>query len=120
MEKLEARTENIPETQALENALRIFARMIARACIKEIASDAQVLNELISERATLSNKITKAEQQTGKGLTLTTTEAAELLRVGRTTIYESIRRRQIPSIRFGRRILIPRAALTKVLNEASN
>ena len=41
--------ENTKEAQALENTLRIFARIIARACIKEIASDAQALNELIKE-----------------------------------------------------------------------
>ena len=41
MEKIERISpENTKEAQALENTLRIFARRIARVCIREIASDA--------------------------------------------------------------------------------
>ena len=48
-------------------------------------------------------------------LVLTPIETAKLLRIGRGTVYEQIRIGAIPSIRMGRRILVPRAALMKML-----
>ena len=51
-------------------------------------------------------------------LVLTPTETAKLLRIGRGTVYEQIRLGVIPNIRMGRRILVPRAALMKMLETA--
>ena len=48
-------------------------------------------------------------------LVLTPTETAKLLRIGRGTAYEQIRLGVIPSIKMGRRILVPKAALMKML-----
>ena len=48
-------------------------------------------------------------------LVLTPVETARLLRLGRGTVYEQIRLGRIPSIRCGKRILIPMAALMKML-----
>lgn len=48
-------------------------------------------------------------------LTLTPKEAGKLLGLSRGLMYEAIRTGQIPSIRIGRRILIPRAALERLL-----
>jgi len=53
-------------------------------------------------------------------LVLTPIEAAKLLRIGRGTAYEQIRCGTIPSIRMGRRILVPRAALMQMLEMAKN
>lgn len=53
-------------------------------------------------------------------LVLTPNETAKLLRIGRGTCYEQIRLGVIPHIKLGRRILIPRAALMKKLQEAEN
>ena len=53
-----------------------------------------------------------------ENLVLTATEAARLLRIGRATCYEQIRQGVIPSIRIGRRIIVPRAALMHKLEEA--
>ena len=58
---------------------------------------------------------TDGEASLGGKLVLTPTEAARLLRIGRGTAYEQIRCGTIPSIRLGRRILVPRAALMKML-----
>ncbi len=44
-------------------------------------------------------------------LLLTTTEAAELLGLSRTTVYELLNAEQIESVRIGRARRIPRAAL---------
>jgi len=51
-------------------------------------------------------------------LVLTPVETARLLRIGRGTVYEQIRLGVIPSIRMGRRILVPKVALLKMLNGA--
>lgn len=51
-----------------------------------------------------------------KRLTLTVEEAAEILGLSRAFAYEAVRRGEIPSIRIGRRILVPRAALQRLLD----
>ena len=50
-------------------------------------------------------------------LTLTVKETGKLLRIGRTNMYSAVKNGQIPSIRIGKRILIPKAALDKLLHE---
>lgn len=49
-------------------------------------------------------------------LVLTVSEAAKQLGLSRGLMYEAVRTNQIPSIRIGRRILIPRAALQRLLD----
>lgn len=51
--------------------------------------------------------------------TLTVAEAAELLGVSRGLAYDLVRRGEIPSIRLGRRLLVPRHALELLLGEPS-
>lgn len=51
--------------------------------------------------------------------TLTVTEAAKRLGVGRASAYEAARTGQIPTVRIGKRILVPVAALERMLAEAS-
>jgi len=50
-------------------------------------------------------------------LTLTADEVAEILGIGRSAVYESIRRGDLPALRFGRRIVVPREALLRLLGE---
>lgn len=52
-------------------------------------------------------------------LTLTVEEAARLLGIGRSLAYELVATGGLPSIRLGRRILIPRAAVDVLLTSAS-
>ena len=47
-------------------------------------------------------------------------EARKLLKISRGLIYEAINTGQIPSIRVGRRILIPRVALDRLLEGNEN
>lgn len=47
--------------------------------------------------------------------TLTVDETAQYLRVARATAYEAVRTGAVPSIRIGRRILVPRARLEAML-----
>ena len=50
-------------------------------------------------------------------LTLSVGEAAHLLGISRGLAYELARSGRLPALRFGRRLLIPRAALERMLNE---
>ena len=52
-----------------------------------------------------------------KRLCITVPEAAEMLRISRNFAYELVRQGKLPSIRFGKRILISRAALEKMLGK---
>lgn len=53
--------------------------------------------------------------KTADALVLTPIETAKLLRIGRGTVYEQIRLGLIPSIRIGRKILVPKTALIRML-----
>jgi excisionase family DNA binding protein len=50
---------------------------------------------------------------------LTVEEAAQILRLGRSATYEAIARGELPAVRFGRRLRVPRAVLFRMagLNE---
>jgi len=48
--------------------------------------------------------------------TLSVEEAAAALGIGRTLCYEAVRRGDIPTIRIGRRLLVPQAGLNQLLS----
>ena len=48
-------------------------------------------------------------------LVYTIAEAASLLNLGRSSMYQAVRNGSIPSVKLGRRILIPRTALEQFL-----
>lgn len=50
--------------------------------------------------------------------TLTVEEAAMLLGIGRNSAYQAIARGELPALRLGRRLLVPRAALERHLAES--
>ena len=52
-------------------------------------------------------------------LTMTVPEAAEALGIGKNQGYEAARTGQIPTIRIGRRLLVPRAALERLLEQGT-
>lgn len=51
-----------------------------------------------------------------KKQTLTVDEAARYLGIGRNSAYAAIARDEIPVIRIGKRLLVPKAALEKMLS----
>ncbi len=57
----------------------------------------------------------KKQDENGDAVVLTVEEARKLLRLSRGATYEAIRTKQIPSIRIGRRILVPRVRLNELL-----
>ncbi len=50
-----------------------------------------------------------------KRLCITVTEAAAMLGISRNFAYELVKQKQLPVVKFGKRILIPRIALEKML-----
>ena len=52
-------------------------------------------------------------------LVLTVTEAADTLGISRSLAYELVARHEIPSIRLGRRIVVPRQAIEEILASAA-
>lgn len=48
-------------------------------------------------------------------LTMTVSEAAEVLGISRAFAYELVGRGEIPVVRFGRRVVVPRRALETLL-----
>jgi excisionase family DNA binding protein len=58
-------------------------------------------------------------EENRESLVYSVDEARKLLGISRGLMYEAIRTGQIPSIHFGRRILIPRASLKRLLEEAA-
>ena len=53
-------------------------------------------------------------------LTLTVEETAKLLGIGRQLAYEKVKTREIPVIKMGRRLLVPRRALEKLLDQSNS
>ena len=54
-----------------------------------------------------------------ESLVLTVEEARRLLRLSRGLMYDALRRNEVPNVRIGRRILIPRAALMRLLEDGT-
>ncbi len=65
--------------------------------------------------------LTAAEAQAaaadGERLTYTLTEAARRLGISRALAYEAAHRGELPVCRIGRRMLVPRAALARLLDQ---
>jgi excisionase family DNA binding protein len=53
-------------------------------------------------------------------LTYTVEQAAEALQIGRSAAYEAVRRGEIPSVRIGRSVRIPRHQLEAMLDSPQN
>jgi excisionase family DNA binding protein len=110
-------TEN--QMRQLEDALSILVRMITKAVLRE-----RSLLE-ISQHRECRDLGARTHQVTSVGesdepLTLSVEAAARILGLSRVSAYEAVRTGQIPSLRFGRRIVIPRAALNRMLSQAGN
>jgi len=59
----------------------------------------------------------KREDTMQDKLTLSVEETAKLLGIGRNLCYDRVKTGEIPVIKIGRRLLVPRAALERLLAE---
>ncbi len=55
-----------------------------------------------------------------KRLCVTVPEAAEMLGISRNFAYELVKQKQLPVVKFGKRLLIPRLALEKMLEKGDS
>jgi excisionase family DNA binding protein len=59
---------------------------------------------------------TRTPAETPEGRVKTLNEVAAVLRISRGSAYEAAKRKEIPTIRIGRRILVPSDALDRLLS----
>lgn len=59
--------------------------------------------------------IKKSKPNPLEGRVITLNEAASILRISRGSAYEAAKRREIPTIRIGRRLLVPLVAFDRML-----
>ena len=69
-------------------------------------------------RIRMNKNINTAQLSSTEKLTLTVSEAAEVLGIGRSAAYQGIHSGEIPSIKIGSRIIIPKVALQQKLQAA--
>jgi len=65
----------------------------------------------------VSHPDTRGDNMDEEKLTLTVSETARLLGISRGLAYEMVRTGEIPSVRFGKRVLVPRRALERLLEK---
>ena len=53
-------------------------------------------------------------------MTVSVTEASAILGISRSLAYELIAKRELPSIRFGRRVLVPVSALERLVGSTTS
>jgi excisionase family DNA binding protein len=112
----EISTEESEAIQHLEDGFKILARMIVRAIIQEVHRQIKTFPEV--QQQTLLSASDSLGQP--KKLTYSVREVAELLGLGRSSVYEAVKTKRIPSIYFGRKIFIPCVALKKMLNDSDS
>jgi excisionase family DNA binding protein len=107
------------EEVTIYEGLRILARIIAQAIINEVSVKEESLRrrDLNSSRLVNTNDTINDQQ---KRLVMSVSEVAKLFGLSRSATYQAVHSGQIPSIRVGSRILIPRVALSRFLNEVAN
>ncbi len=62
----------------------------------------------------------RMEEHMNDSPVITVAEAAAILRISRNSAYEAVRRGEIPSIRIGRLLRIPRTAILKMVGAAED
>lgn len=84
----------------------------------EIEGTAEAFAEA-AHRRTEGDGRTSMTTEVVRRRTFTIPEAGTVLGVGRTAAYDAARRGEIPTIRVGRRLLVPRAALERLVGDAA-
>lgn len=86
--------------------------------LPQFISQLRLLSEQARETADQLERVQNM-QDTDLRLTLTVEETATALGVNPSTVYDYARQRQIPHVRIGKRLIIPRTALMDWLNGAA-
>jgi len=106
--------DDTPEArQKLHEGLQILDRIIARKILDDRSPQRKQSEESGRDSEIVPSESIISNQE--KRLTLTVKETAKLLGISRNGVYEAVRTDQIPSIQFGRRIIIPYKAIIGIL-----
>lgn len=108
-------TEN--QKRQLEDGLNILAGMIAKAILRERSLLERSQHAECRDLGARTHQVS-CLRESDEPLTLSVEAAARILGLSRTLAYEAVRTGQIPSIRFGKRIVVPRVALERMLSGA--
>ena len=92
----------------LEAGLRLILRKMVRIILQEFQKQLD------------PTLLTIKEPDKNEKLTYSVNEAAELLGISRNAAYQAVKRNQIPNLKFGSRIVIPRVAIERMLLESSH
>jgi excisionase family DNA binding protein len=106
------------DMKVMEDGLVVFARVIAKLLWAEKATQGERATMSVRCQEVMKTKASLSEDQSHP-IAISVGEAAKLLGLSRASAYEAVHTGQLPSIRFGKRIIIPRAALEKVLVESN-
>ena len=98
-------------TRYFVDGLKILAKIIVR----EISQESVNSEKHVSKGQNYRSGAAGFLQDEGK-LALSVSEVSKLLGLSRNVTYELIRTSQIPSVKFGRRILVPRIKLEMALS----
>jgi excisionase family DNA binding protein len=104
------------EERQLEDGLRILARIITKAILREKSLLDRSQCKEYRDSAVHLHQVTTAGKP-DEPLALSVKAAAKILGLSRASAYEAVRTGQIPSLRFGKRIVVPRAALNRMLSQ---
>ena len=97
----------------LEEGFRLLIRKLINITLQEFQKELCIISR--DPRKVIFSDV-NVKEDTQK-LTYSVTEAAELLGISKPAAYQAVKQNQIPHIKFGSRILIPRAALKKMLED---
>jgi excisionase family DNA binding protein len=112
-------TDSAEAIQSLENSINILAKMLVKAVLAELLAQERIFGQAGgSLAAILSSKANTTDKQE-KSLVFSVSEVSKVLGIGRSNVYNLLHTGQIPCIKYGKRMLIPRFALMKMLEEAS-
>jgi excisionase family DNA binding protein len=106
--------------QALETSAKILARMIVKEVMVELKVQERFFGDLGSSLAAPISSGAVGANSPGKSLVYSVMDAAKLLGISKGNAYSLAQTGQIPCIRWGKRILIPRMALMKMMEEAGS
>jgi excisionase family DNA binding protein len=104
------------EKRQLEDGLTILARIITKAILREKSVLDMSRGKGYRDSEVHPYYVTAAGKS-DEPLTLSVEGVAKILGLSRASAYEAVRTGQIPSLRFGKRIVVPRAALNKMLSQ---
>jgi excisionase family DNA binding protein len=95
----------------LEEGFVILARLLARALSRH--DIALKYMDISKDAVELLLKPAKGKEK----LVLSVAETSEIMGISKNTVYELIRQKKLPSITFGKRILVPKVRLIEALNQ---